>query len=111
MGIEKLWTKSRRDRLIDPDIQLALDREKHRMKDSLRNLGNQAKETCTAIPYNTLVRPFVRINSGGKKEFDPAKQILAGSADSTLKTVQLVGRVLMTTGRATKYGVRRTLVI
>ena len=103
MRLDKLFTKSRSDRLRDPDIQREIREEKERMKNSLRNLGNQAKETCVAIPYNTLVRPFVRKN--------PAEQVLVGAADSTYKTVKLVGRILMTTGRVAKYGVRKTLVI
>ncbi len=111
MGMEKLWTKSRVDRLSDPHIQRDLDKEWDRVKDSFGRLGEQTKETCTAIVYNSLVRPFVSIKHGKKSEFAPAKQVIAGSFDSTGKTVALVGRVLMSTGRAAKYGIRRSFVI
>lgn len=111
MGIEKLWTKSRNDRLRDPDILLSLHQERIRMEQSLDMLGNQAKETSTAIIYNTLARPFVSIKHKKKSEFAPAKQLIAGSMDSTAKTVALVGRILLTSGRAIKYGIRNALVI
>lgn len=111
MGIEKLWTKSRADRLTDPDIQRGLDEEWGRVKNSFGKLGDQAKETCSAIVYNSTVRPFVSIKKGKKSEFAPAKQVVYGATDSTAKTLALVGRILLTTGRTTKYGVRRGLVI
>ncbi len=111
MGMEKLWTKSRADRLTDPDIQRDLDAEWIRVRESFGRLGDQTKETCTAIVYHSLVRPFVSIKHKKKSEFAPAKQLIAGSVDSTGKTVALVGRVLLASGRATKYGIRRSLVI
>lgn len=111
MGIEKLWTKSRADRLTDPDIQRGLDEEWDRVKQSFGRLGDQTKDTCASVVYNSVVRPFVPIKQGKKSEFAPAKQVLHGAADSTGKTLALVGRILLATGRTTKYGIRRGLVI
>lgn len=114
MGLEKLWTKSRADRLSDPDIQRDLDAEWDRVKESLGRLGDQTKETCAAIVYNTAVRPFVEIRTGKKgknREFAPAKQIINSAFDSTGKTMAVIGRILLSTGRAAKYGVRRAFVI
>ena len=114
MGIEKLWQKSRQDRLRDPAIQHDLDAEWDHVRSSFERLGDQTKETCAGIVYNTLVRPFVGIpvgKKGKKTEFAPAKQVLAGAADSTGKTAALVGRILLSTGRTAKYGIRKALVI
>ncbi|MFA7309373.1 MAG: hypothetical protein WC050_00525 [Candidatus Paceibacterota bacterium] len=111
MGIEKLWTKSRNDRLVDPVIQADLDAEWERVKQSLDHLGDRAKATCAAIIYNTVARPLVPIRHRRTSEFAPAKQMIAGAVDSTTKTLALVTHVLSTSGRATKYGVRRALVI
>ena len=111
MGFEKLWTKSRADRIADPAIQSDLDAEWTRVKESFGRLGNQTKETCTAVIYNALVRPLVPIKHKKGSEFAPVKQVIAGAVDSTAKTTALVGRVLLASGRTTKYGIRRALAI
>lgn len=111
MGMEKLWTKSRSDRLRDPAIQRDIDAEWRRVKESFGRLGDQTKESCAAIVYNSVIRPFVPIGRGKNREFAPVKQVLAGAADSTGKTLAVIGRVLLASGRLTKYGVRRALVI
>lgn len=112
MGIEDLWKKSRADRVKDPAIQASLDAERTRVLNSLGKLGNQAKETTSAILYNAVVRPHVAIKVGKKKwEYNPGKQVSDGAVDSTIQTVALVGRVLMSAGRVTKYGVRKALAI
>jgi hypothetical protein len=111
MGIEKLFTKSRVDRLADPDIQRALNAERIRVRESFARLGDQTKETCAAIIYNTLVRPLTPVKHGKEYKFAPAKQTIDGGVDSAAKTFKLIGRILMTTGRTATYGVRKTLVI
>lgn len=111
MGLEKLWKKSRVDRLADPDITRGLAAEHKRFKESVRTLGNQTKETCTSILYNTVVKPFVRVKNGGKREFDPVRQITEGAFDSTAKVALLVGRILFAAGRSAKYAVRKSAVL
>lgn len=110
MGLEKLFTKSRADRLADPDIQRGINEERDRVRKSFEKLGLQTKTTCSAVIYNTLVRPIVH-KSGKKFEMASARQAHEGAVDSTVKTAALVGRILMASGRAVKYGIRRTLVI
>lgn len=112
-ALEDLWKKSRADRLKDPAIQRGLDAELQRVKDSFGRLGDQAKETTAGIAYNTLVRPFVPVRGKGlgKSKLDAPTQIVSGAFDSTGKTVKLIGRVLMATGRAAKYGIRRGAAI
>ena len=112
MALEDLWKKSRADRMRDPAIQAGLDAEKTRVFESLGKLGSQAKETTSAIIYNSVVRPHVKIKTGEKTlEHNPGKQVSDGAVDSTFQTVVLVGRVLMSAGRVAKYGVRKTLAI
>ena len=116
MSIEKLWTKSRADRLTDPDIQRNLNEEWTRTRESFGNLGNQTKATCTSILYNTLVRPITStaraITTGqGEKTKQGLPGTVSGGVESAEQLFKLVGRVLMATGRVAKYGVRRALVI
>jgi hypothetical protein len=111
MGIEKLWTKSRIDRLADPDIQRALHAERIRVRESFARLGNQTKETCAALLYNTLVRPVTPVKHGKEYKFALAKQTIDGGVDSAAKTFKLVARILMASGRTATYGIRRALVI
>lgn len=112
MGIEKLVTRTRAERIIDPEIQAGLDREWVRVRESFGRLGDKTKEATAGIIYNSLVLPFVRVRKGKHgKEFAPGKQAIAGAVDSTGKVLGLVGRALLSSGRVAKYGVRRTLVI
>ncbi len=109
--LEKLWTKSHDERTRDPEVLAALDAEEKRWKESWVRLGNQTKETCSALIYNSTVRPFVRVKHGKEKELNVSKQLIDGSVDSTAKILALVGRVLLTTGRTAHYGIRQLIKI
>ena len=107
--LEKLWTKTRDERVRDPEVISALDAEEKRLKESWGRLGDQTKETCSALIYNTIVRPFVRVKQGKEKELNVSKQLIDGSVDSTAKILALVGRVLLATGRTAHYGIRQSI--
>lgn len=111
MSLDKLWTKSRADRLTDPAIQTALKLERDKVIQSFRNLGHQTKETAVAIPYNTFIRPFVSVKRDKKNIIAPGNQMLAGAVDSGNNVLKLVARILLSTGRATKYGIRKAIVL
>jgi hypothetical protein len=106
-----MWKQTRQERIADPDVQKGIDEEWERVKASFGRLGNQTKISCAAVIYNALIRPLVPIRKGKEVKLDPAKQIVDGAVDSTAKTLALVARILLATGRATKYGIRRALVL
>jgi hypothetical protein len=113
--LDKLRTMTRDQRLNDPDVQIALDAEWKRVRKSFNNLGRQSKETTVALLYNSL-RTFIprkekTKKKGEKHEPDYLKNAVERTVDSGAAMVALVGRILLSTGRATKYGVRRGLAI
>ena len=112
MGIEKLWKNTRTERAMDSEVQKALEEEWKRVRESWGRAGNQTKEACTTLIYNTTVGIFAGARNGKqKKSFDPAGNVLEGAVDSTGETLALVGRILLATGRTTKWGIRNSLKI
>jgi hypothetical protein len=122
MGMEKLFTKSRAERLIDPDVQDGLDEEWERVKRSFGRLGAQTKDTCASILYNLVIKlPVATVatllttdhgKKGAKKHGTTHGEKAVNSlVDAGASALALVGRILLATGRATKYGIRRGLAI
>ena len=126
MGLDKLL-RERRDRLNDPAIQAKHAEEWKRVEKSFGNLGDQTKETATGLIYHSLMalsKAMIGLaglghGSHGKDKKDKkskhggekGKEAIGHGVEVATTLLVLVGRILMTAGRTTKYGVRKGLAI
>ena len=119
MRLDKLVTvPNRANRATDPEIMAALAAEKIKHKDSLRKLGNSAKETTWAILL-VFAAGSVRRNAeydrrGRHKKTSwevRSPRIHEPAVDATKQTVLLVSRILAALGRTAHRGIREGLKI
>ena len=119
MRLDKLFTvPNRSTRARDPEIIAALATEKARHKDSLKRLGNSAKETSWAILLLAtagMLRRNAEYDRRGRHKKTSwelqSPRIHQPAMDATKQTALLVARVLATLGRTANRSVREGLKI